>query len=162
MHAVIEHRLPTNSDVVIIGAGAAGLGAARRLMKAGKSVVVIDAAPRVGARAWTQSDTFGVPVDMGASWLSGADRNPFERAARKRGFTLASHTDAATDLFRADGSRASAQDHVDFKRDARAIQRAIHKAGKRGQDVPASQVIPIGLPWGGAIMAGPDGLRDGV
>lgn len=90
---------------------------------------------------------------MGASWLSGADRNPFERAARKRGFTLVSHTDAATDLFRADGSRASAQDHADFKRDARAIQRAIHKAGKGGQDVPASQVIPTGLPWGGAVQS---------
>jgi len=57
--------LPTTRDVVVIGAGAAGLSAARTLIGAGKTVVVIEAADRVGGRAYTESETFGVPYDHG-------------------------------------------------------------------------------------------------
>jgi monoamine oxidase len=149
----ITDQFPTNPDVVIVGAGSAGLGAARRLMKAGKSVVVLEAANRVGGRAWTQSDTFGVPVDMGASWVSGADKNPFTKVARKKGFHLAEHTNAGTDLFLQDGSRASKQDHKDFNKNGNAIYKAIKKAGKKGRDVPASDVIPSDLPWSGAVQS---------
>ena len=50
-------------DVAIVGAGAAGLGAARTLQVAGKSFVVLEAMSRSGGRAWTESETFGVPID---------------------------------------------------------------------------------------------------
>jgi len=145
--------LPTNPDVIIVGAGSAGLGAARRLIKAGTSVIVLEAAPRVGGRAWTQSDTFGVPVDMGASWVSGADQNPFTKVARKNGFTLVEHTDAGTDLFCLDGSRATPQDYEDFAKTGKAVQKAMNKAGKKGRDVPAADVIPGDMPWAGAVQS---------
>ncbi len=145
-------QLPTNPDVIVIGAGSAGLGAARRLMKEGVSVVVLEAANRVGGRAWTQSDSFGVPVDMGASWVSGADQNPYTKIARKNGFHLVEHTHAGTDLFRLDGSRATKQNYKDFAKDGKAVQKAISKAGKKGLDVPAADVIPSELPWAGAAQ----------
>ena len=57
--------IPTNPDVVIIGAGSAGLSAARTLIAQGKSVVIVEGAGRIGGRAYTESDTFGVPYDHG-------------------------------------------------------------------------------------------------
>ncbi|MDP5084776.1 MAG: FAD-dependent oxidoreductase [Yoonia sp.] len=145
--------LPTNPDVIVIGAGSAGMGAARRLIKGGKSVIVIEAANRIGGRAWTQSDSFGVPVDMGASWVSSANKNPFTKIARKAGFHLVEHTHAETDLFRLDGSRADARDHKEYQENFRAMQKSMNKAGKKGHDVPASEVTPNDLPWMGAIQS---------
>ncbi|MDQ7028453.1 MAG: FAD-dependent oxidoreductase [Ardenticatenia bacterium] len=57
-------------NVVVIGAGIAGLAAARTLRRAGVSVVVVEARRRVGGRIWTDN-ALGAPVDLGASWVHG-------------------------------------------------------------------------------------------
>ncbi|MEM7076007.1 MAG: FAD-dependent oxidoreductase, partial [Pseudomonadota bacterium] len=90
---------PANPDVIIVGAGAAGLSAARTLRKKGLSCLILEAAERVGGRAWTENRSFGAPVDHGCSWISGADRNPFTKLAEDLGYTLVDHTNAGTDLF---------------------------------------------------------------
>ena len=71
--------VPTNPDVVIVGAGAAGLAAAEKLIARGVSVIVVEARDRIGGRAWTDTQRFGVPFDHGCSWLTKADRNPFTK-----------------------------------------------------------------------------------
>ena len=58
-------------DVVIIGAGAAGIAAAQILINGGRRVQVIEAAARIGGRCFTDTATFGVPFDRGAAWLRG-------------------------------------------------------------------------------------------
>jgi monoamine oxidase len=70
-----------NVDVVIVGAGAAGIAAARRLTAAGRRVAVIEAAARVGGRCITDTRTFGVPYDRGAHWLHMHDINPVAKLA---------------------------------------------------------------------------------
>ncbi len=133
--------LPTNPDVVVIGAGAAGMAAGRTLRKAGISCVIVEAADRVGGRAHTESVSFGVPVDHGCSWVSGSDKNRFAKVARKKGFTLIDHTNAGIDLFDLDGNRASETEWAAYLRAVRETERAPTKAGKKGKDVPASTVI---------------------
>lgn len=148
----LSHDLPTNPDVVIIGAGAAGIAATRRLRKEGLSVVTLEAARRVGGRAWTEHESFGIPLDMGCSWISAWDRNSVARIAQRKGYTLVPHTDAATDLFR-DGIPATERDHAEFAHASKVIQKAMSKMGKKGIDVPARDVVPDDLPWAGAVQA---------
>lgn len=61
--------LAAETDVAIVGAGLAGLTAARALLAAGKSVQVIEARERIGGRTFTDSG-LGFPVDLGAGWLA--------------------------------------------------------------------------------------------
>src|SRR6478736_3627455 len=80
--------LPAEVDVAVIGAGAAGIGAARRLREAGKvSMVVLEARDRVGGRVHTIAPA-GFPLDRGAEWLHSADRNPLSPMARDLGFSV--------------------------------------------------------------------------
>ena len=80
-------------DIAIVGAGAAGIGAARRLARSGLSAVILEALPRLGGRAWTQQAA-GVSLDLGCGWLHSADRNPWTRIAEETGFEVDRRTPA--------------------------------------------------------------------
>lgn len=59
-------------DVIIVGAGAAGLMAARELRAAGKSFVILESSNRIGGRVMTLNETLaGVPVELGAEFIHG-------------------------------------------------------------------------------------------
>lgn len=75
------------ADVVIVGAGAAGIGAARTLAGRGLKIRWLEALPRVGGRAFTQ-EVRGLPLDMGCGWLHSADRNAWVRIAREAGISI--------------------------------------------------------------------------
>src|SRR5688572_20973514 len=63
-------------DIVIIGAGAAGLAAARRLQDKGASFLLLEAKPHIGGRVVTDSVTLGAPIDLGGHWLHSPALNP--------------------------------------------------------------------------------------
>ncbi len=78
----------TNSyDVIVIGAGAAGIAAGRTLTAAGLSIRVLEANQRIGGRAWTIHRE-GLPIDLGCGWLHSADRNPWTVLAEPLGFAV--------------------------------------------------------------------------
>ena len=79
-----------DTDVVVIGAGCAGLGAASALREAGRRCVVLEASGRAGGRAWTAHPAAlgGVWFDMGAIWFHDAEHNPLVRIAEAAGDTL--------------------------------------------------------------------------
>src|SRR5215475_2572349 len=75
-------------DLVIIGAGAAGIGAARAAAKARLSHRVIEASHRIGGRAYTEDLAPGVPFDLGCHWLHTSDINPLVPEADRLGFMI--------------------------------------------------------------------------
>ena len=78
-------------EAIVVGAGAAGIAAAQRLIEAGQRVVVLEARDRIGGRIWT-SDALGPPIDLGASWIHGTTDNPLTPLARAAGLRFV-HTD---------------------------------------------------------------------
>ncbi|TKW70113.1 MAG: FAD-dependent oxidoreductase, partial [Bradyrhizobium icense] len=80
--------LPSTVDVAIIGAGAAGLGAANTLKDTGLSVIVLEARDRVGGRAHTIQAAPDVVFDVGCGWLHSADKNTFVPIAERLGFEI--------------------------------------------------------------------------
>jgi monoamine oxidase len=75
-------------EVVIIGGGAAGVAAGRRLYEAGIDCLVVEARARLGGRGWTIIDLAGVALDLGCGWLHSADRNPWRRIADEQGYSI--------------------------------------------------------------------------
>jgi monoamine oxidase len=82
--------VPGSVDVVIVGAGAAGIGAAMQLQKMGnRKFFIVEAAGRIGGRAYTDDRTFEdghgkpIPFDIGCGWIHrGTDDNPFVQFAK--------------------------------------------------------------------------------
>ncbi|TVR90859.1 MAG: FAD-dependent oxidoreductase [Spirochaetaceae bacterium] len=72
------------SDVVVIGAGIAGLSAARELTRKGYRVIVFEARERIGGRIWTDR-SLGLPLDLGASWIHHKRGNPLNELAKEIG-----------------------------------------------------------------------------
>lgn len=107
----------SDPDVVVIGAGMAGLGAARTLSDAGWNVLVLEARERIGGRVWTSRAWPDMPVDLGASWVHGVKRNPLMEIAQRHGIaTRATHADSLT-LHDVDGKALTeAQEEALFDR----------------------------------------------
>ena len=76
--------LNANPDVAIVGAGSAGIAAARRLLASGLTVTVLEARNRIGGRTLTRRFT-GHPLDLGAHWLHAGPINPLVKLGRARG-----------------------------------------------------------------------------
>jgi monoamine oxidase len=81
--------VPREADIIVVGAGAAGIAAARRVQAANRKVIVLEADTRLGGRCWTDSATFDVPFDRGARWLHNPETNPMIRLARGAGLDIA-------------------------------------------------------------------------
>jgi monoamine oxidase len=75
----------SDTEVVIVGGGAAGIAAGRRLAQAAIDCLVVEARPRLGGRAWTVADASGFALDLGCGWLHSADRNPWAPIAQAQG-----------------------------------------------------------------------------
>lgn len=105
----LDRRLDRRSDVVVVGAGVAGLAAARRLESAGHRVVVVEARHRVGGRVRTDR-SWNRPVELGASWLHGLRNNPVKAPLRDAGCGLYLTRWGTAVVRRSGGRRVSARE----------------------------------------------------
>ena len=74
-------------DVIIVGGGAAGVGAARRLAQSRLTTLLLEASSRLGGRAWTE-EIAGHPLDLGCGWFHSAKRNAWAAIARAAGLEI--------------------------------------------------------------------------
>ena len=140
-------------DVVVIGAGSAGIGAGRRLaeLRPDLSVVVLEATDRAGGRALTVEPVAGLPVDLGCGWLHGAKDNAWAHLAEESGFAI-SHALSSWD----GGGRDLGLTREDDAAATAALERFFERADERGAgepDVPLSSLLEPENPWNGLIGA---------
>lgn len=131
-------------DVVIVGAGAAGIAACRHLAAAKLRVVVLEARERLGGRAWTVPTAIGKPVDLGCEWLHSADINGWSEIAVSLGFTLdKTPPDWTSRIAIHHGEDAN----DDWQRARDEFEDAYERAAKLPDDQPASALLPPGGRW---------------
>jgi monoamine oxidase len=135
-------------DVAVIGAGGAGLAAARQLLAAGLKVLVLEARDRRGGRAWTDTSSVGVAWDRGCSWLHSSQVNPFVAYAAANGFETLPDRSLR---FVYDGSkRLSEAGTTGLRTLNERMSRELEAAGRRGLDIPAEQAFTLATrqdPW---------------
>lgn len=140
-------------EIAIVGAGAAGIGAGRRLADAGVSFRILEARDRVCGRAWTVAGLAADPLDFGCHWLHSADRNPFVAIAEEAGFTI-DRSPAPWSRLSGNPAFASALDQQAFRSDREAFWERVHAAAGAGEDRPASDLADPDSPWNPLIAAG--------
>ena len=106
----------TDVDVVIIGAGIAGLSAARAVADAGCSFRVLEASHRIGGRAYSEPYATGGMFDLGCSYLHEGDTNPLKPVAAALGIELGNGDRFASEEWRllADAVPRPASDHAAY------------------------------------------------
>lgn len=139
--------LPREADIVVIGAGAAGIAAARRIMAANRKVIVVEAASQIGGRCQTDTTTFDVPFDRGARWMHNPETNPMIRLARSAGLEIM--TAPTGQKIRIGRRNARAGETEEFLAALVRANRAIDEASRKS-DVACASVLPKDLgDWAG-------------
>ena len=133
------------SDVIIIGAGVAGLSAAKKLREMELTYTLIEASDRIGGRAHSIEIAPSVWFDLGCAWLVGGRTNPFASIAEELGIRLAEDKielyDEANHRFHRNGVPLTKEERIaclDFYDNS---YRAIYAMAERGNDVALSEVV---------------------
>jgi monoamine oxidase len=147
----MSQNLPSTIDVAIVGAGAAGLGAANALRDSGLSVVVLEGRDRVGGRAHTIIPAPGIIFDLGCGWLHSADRNSFVGIAEQLGFEI----DKTQPPWREQSFDAGLPmtEREDFMAALNAFDERMKEAAKSDTDSAASLYLTPGNRWNPMIDA---------
>ena len=140
-------------DLVIVGAGAAGLGAARRAQELGLSFLCLEAMDRIGGRAHTDTTTFGMPWDRGCHWLHSGSVNVFAKLADQYGITY--ETGQPRRRSHNGDQWLSGEEQEEAERVAYIDMRgAIEAAGKAGRDVSAAEIVDMNHRWIAVLRTG--------
>jgi len=141
--AIGARAATSDVDVVIVGAGAAGIAAARRLAAAKLRFVVVEATDHIGGRCVTDTKTFDVPFDRGAHWIHRPQNNELVKLAE--GSNLRIYPAPRGEKLRVPPRRARESEVEDFLTALVRSNRAIVEAGRGRTDTPAALALPRDL-----------------
>jgi monoamine oxidase len=130
-------------DVLVVGAGAAGIAAARRIAAAGRRALMIEATDHVGGRCVTDTRTFGVPFDRGAHWIHMPDVNPVTKLAARTGLDV--YRAPTGQRVRVGRRNAREGELEDFLAALVRANRAIQDASRLKTDITCAQALPKDL-----------------
>jgi monoamine oxidase len=147
-------------DVVVVGAGVAGLAAARTLMAANRSVLVIEARERIGGRAVTDSTTFGFPFDLGAQWIEAGRINPAMAILRE--MHARPVPDRQEQAIYVGGTELPREEYARFEKIAIDATRKLVNALKAAPDVAVGRVLAAQDPLERVAYAMVGPLESGV
>lgn len=138
-------------SVIVIGAGMAGLAAARKLTAAGIAVTVLEARDRIGGRIWT--DVYdGVPMDMGAGWIHGPDGgNPVSKLAKEVGAKTYTTDDDSIIVFGSNGKDVTEQQFGIGEARVKKVLRSIAKRMDEDENTDFSLAKAIAMIDPGAL-----------
>ncbi|MEA2927752.1 MAG: hypothetical protein QOG38_180 [Hyphomicrobiales bacterium] len=146
------------ADVAIIGAGAAGIAAARKVAAAGKRFVLIEASDKVGGRCITETRTFGVPFDRGAHRIHMPDINPVAKLSARSGLDI--YPAPPGQKLRIGKRNAREGEMEEYLATIVRANRAIQEAARGKADVACGKALPKDLgDWRAAVefVLGPYG-----
>jgi monoamine oxidase len=130
-------------DCIIVGAGAAGIAAARRFMAAKRSFILVEASNRVGGRCIVDTQSFGgIPFDRGAHVIYGQDSNPLARLATSTGLDV--YPASSAQRIRIGRRNAREGELEDFLAATVKATRAIADAS-RTKDIDCASALPKDL-----------------
>ncbi|MFN8981924.1 MAG: flavin monoamine oxidase family protein [Alphaproteobacteria bacterium] len=133
--------MSNQAEVLVVGAGVAGIAAARTVQARGLSCLVLEAKDRIGGRAYTDATGF----DHGASWLHQANDNPLTAFAEALGLEAVDHDKLRQRLLFTEGRFATAAERHTFAAAEDHFWRVIEAAAADGApDRPASDAAPEG------------------
>ncbi len=136
-------------DVVVVGAGAAGLSTARTLLGAGLSVIVLEAEGRIGGRAFTETKTFGFPYYRGCHWLHHASTNPWIAYGLNNGFDV--HQDNGESFILEDGRAYQGKKLNEFEEALASILESAWNNSRGKPDAPFSSYFDDENVWSPTI-----------
>jgi len=134
--ALSRPSFANNPEVIVIGAGMAGIAAARVVQESRHSVVLLEARGRIGGRTYTESNTFGFPYDHGAAWFEAAGRNPLVPLARGLGHELVRDPESVSVYL---GGREG--DAERYERIQRSAERRIDRLARTSGDIAISEAL---------------------
>ena len=140
-----------DTEIVIIGAGVAGLSAARRLAALDIRFALLEAKRRIGGRAHTDRTGLGLPFDLGCHWLHSADRNPLTRIAA--GFGLTAVPNRLNRRIHGRNGWATESERDGWIEYEREQSRRLDEAGEAGWDGPAGALLDPVHRWSGLYEA---------
>jgi monoamine oxidase len=131
----------TKKNILVIGAGIAGIAAARKLKDSGYNVTVIEARNRIGGRIWTSNKWSDIPLDLGASWIHGAKGNPITTLANQINASLLTTDYEKSITYGSNGKLLTASQERLLDRLTELLTKVISKAQNADKDVSIEQAI---------------------